>query len=52
MEGTLALQKITVPGPKTRSPAEVEAAANLAQQMQTATGSTTMPTASALGFNQ
>jgi murein L,D-transpeptidase YafK len=52
MEGTVAFQKVTVPGPKTRSPAEVEAAANLAQQMQTATGSTPMPTASALGFNQ
>ena len=42
-------------GTKTRNPAEVEAAANLAQQMQSAqteTGSTTMPPASALGFNQ
>lgn len=54
VEGTLALQKITVPGPKTRNPVEVEAAANLAQQIQAAqteTGSTRMPTASALGYN-
>jgi murein L,D-transpeptidase YafK len=54
MEGTLALQKVTVPGPKTRNPAEVEAAANLAQQIQAAQTETssTMPAASALGFNQ